>query len=299
MVARVGDYGQNQRLTGTLLATQARARADQQAVASGKAASSYGQLGGVAGQLLRAEDAREGKATFVTHNERLAQRLQVADAALGEVVAIAERAKAMLVQRLNGATGAAVPVDTEAATMLEGIAAQLNAAYDGDYLFAGSRTDIRPVMLPGTPVTTADPALYYQGDEVLSSARIDHGQDLEHGVLASAPPFAQLIAALGTAGQAHAAGDGPGLQAALTQLETAFTGLVDMRAGLGVKAGQLEATTEAHRAGLQYLDQTISDIADVDLAQVMTRLAQDQASLEAAYVVTSKLNGLSLADYLR
>jgi hypothetical protein len=31
----------------------------------------------------------------------------------------------------------------------------------------------------------------------------------------------------------------------------------------------------------------------------MTRLAQDQANLEAAYLTTSRLSQLSLADYLR
>lgn len=299
MVTRIGDLGRNQQLTGTFLATQARVRADEQAVASGKAVNSYSQIGSTTGQLLRAEDARQVRGGFIEQNERLAVRMQVTDAALGSVIEVAERARAMLVQRQNGAAGSSVAVDVEAAQMLGEIAGQLNETHDGAYLFAGSRTDTPPVVLPTPPITTVDPSLYYQGDEVRASSRIDVGQELEHGVLASAAPFAELIGALGLAAEGHAANDHDQLADALDQLNQAFDGLVELRATLGVNTARVEATTEAHRSGLHYLDETISSIVNTDLAETMTRLSQDQASLEAAYLVTGRLNSLSLADYLR
>jgi len=299
MLTRTGDLGQSQRLTATLLATRTRTRADEQAVASGKAATSYAAIPAGAGRLLRAEDARRLQSTFIEQNEQLSLRLRTTDQVLGGVIAVAERARGLLVQRLNGATGASVPLAAEAAAMLAEVAGQLNTTHAGEYLFAGSRSDSPPVTLPPTPITTADPALYYAGDGLRATARIDVGDELEHGLAASEPPFAELIAALGLAAQADGTQDRAGLEAALDQIGDALDGLVGLRAGLGVGAARLERVTETQRSTVLYLYETISGIEDTDLAEVMTRLAQDQASLEAAFLVTGRLAALSLADYLR
>lgn len=299
MVTRIGDLGRGQRLQAALLQTQARVKADEQAVASGKAAASYAGIGDASGLLLRAEDARRAKAAFVEHNERLELRLRTADAALASVVGVAERARALVVQRLDGATGRDVALDVEAEAMLAEVVGALNTTHGGDYLFAGSRTGTAPVALPGTPVTVADPSLWYQGDDVRPAARVDTGTELEHGILASDPPFAELIGALGAAAEAHRADDHASLSLALDRLGSALEGLIGVRATLGVNSARLESVTEAQRSGLAYLDETVSGIEDTDLPEVIARLARDRAGLEATYLVTGRLQGLSLADYLR
>jgi flagellin-like hook-associated protein FlgL len=48
-----------------------------------------------------------------------------------------------------------------------------------------------------------------------------------------------------------------------------------------------------------YLDDIVSRIEDADVPEALTRIARDQASLEAAYLTTSRIGQLSLADYLR
>ena len=91
------------------------------------------------------------------------------------IVDIADRARTMLVQRLDGNLGDAVPLDAEVDVMLQEIEAALNTRLDRQYLFAGSRTDAPPVSLPATPITIADPALYYRGDDLQLSVRADYG----------------------------------------------------------------------------------------------------------------------------
>jgi flagellar hook-associated protein 3 FlgL len=166
MLTRIGDLGQSQRLTASLLANQGRVRDAQLAIATGKAATRYEQLGATAGLLLRVEDSRALKASFVEQNEQLGTRLQVMDAALSGLIDIVERARATLVQRLDAGSGTTIPLDSEADAMLAQIAGTLNTQLGQRYLFAGSRSDTAPVALPETPVMTADPALYYQGDDV-------------------------------------------------------------------------------------------------------------------------------------
>ena len=113
-------------------------------------------------------------------------------------------------QRLDGGLGSDVPLDELVDTMLAEVEAALNTRLDGQYLFAGSRSDAAPVELPAPPPTTADPTLYYRGDAVRLTTRADAGLELAYGVTADAAPFAELIAALGQARAAHLADDRAG-----------------------------------------------------------------------------------------
>ena len=299
MAARIGDLAHSRRLTTDLGAIQARLREAEAAASSGKAATRYDQIADRAGELLRVEDARAAKATLADQNDRLLQRLQLVDGALGSVVDIAARARTALIQRVDGGLGADVPLDT----MIDGMAAELESALnlrlDGQYLFAGSRSDAAPVAIPSPPPTTADPALYYAGDSVRLTARADLGLSLSYGVTADAAPVAGLIAALGQARAAHLAGDRAGLETAMAGLEQALDGLTGLRAGVGATAERLESVTEGQRSAILYLDEIVASIEDVDLAEVLTRIAADRTALEAGYAVTGKLASLSLADYLR
>ena len=299
MAARIGDLAHSRRLTTDLGAIQARLREAEAAAGSGKAATRYDQIADRAGELLRVEDARAVKATLADQNDRLLQRLQLVDGALGSVVDIAARARTALIQRVDGGLGADVPLDT----MIDGMAAELESALnlrlDGQYLFAGSRSDAAPVAIPSPPPTTADPALYYAGDSVRLTARADLGLSLSYGVTADAAPVAGLIAALGQARAAHLADDRAGLETAMAGLEQALDGLTGLRAGVGVTAERLESVAEGQRSAILYLDEIVASIEDVDLAEVLTRIAADRTALEAGYAVTGKLASLSLADYLR
>jgi flagellar hook-associated protein 3 FlgL len=299
MSLRIADLDQSRRLTTSVVATQARMREAQTAIATGKAAGRYDRIAGEAGLLLRAQDARALKAGYLEQSQHLAQKLQAADVALGGLIGIAERARALLVQRLDGGTGTDMQLGAEIDGMLAEAASRLNTRLGQDYLFAGSRTGTRPVELPAVPATAADPALYYRGDEVRPSARADQGVEITYGVTASDPAFSGLIAALGQAHAAHAAGDRAGLEGALQGLGEALAAMVDVRAGLGAAAERLESIASAHEAGIALLDGIVSGITDTDVPEVMTGLARDQASLEAAYAVTGRLAALSLTDYLR
>lgn len=299
MATRIGDLAQSQRLTAGLMSIQSRLREAQTAVSSGKAATRYDQIADRAGELVRVKDGRALKSTLADQNEWLGQRLQMVDGALGSVVDVAARARTALVQRLNGDLGSDVPLDELVDTMLAEVESVLNTRLDGQYLFAGSRSDAAPVVLPASPVTTADPSLYYLGDMLRLTARADVGLEMTYGVTAGAAPFAELIAALGQARAAHLANDQTALTAAMTGIETALDGVTSLRAGVGVVAERLEAVVESQRSTILYLDEIVASIEDADLAAVLTRIASDQVSLEAGFSVTGKLASLSLADFLR
>lgn len=299
MLTRIGDAAQSDRLTVAIQATTAKIRAGQIQAATGKRATRFDEIASDAGLLLRSKEQRALADGYARRNEQVGDRLKAMDGALAGLGEIAQRMRTLLTQRLDDAAGGLVPLAQEADSLLAEAAAQLNLRLDERYLFAGSRIDAPPIELPAPPPTAADPTLYYRGDAVVQAVRADREAEVSYGITADDPAFAGLIAGLGRARAAHLAGDRAGLQAALGQMEDAVGRLAELRGKVGTTGARLEAITEAHRGTVLYLDDIVTRIEDADVPQTVARLARDQASLEAAYLTTSRLSQLSLADYLR
>jgi flagellar hook-associated protein 3 FlgL len=299
MLTRVGDQAQSERIRAALLDIQDRVRTAQQSVATGKTASVYADMPREAGISLRTRSVRDQLDGFAAENQKTIDQMRAADGALGNIVALAERFRTLLVQRLNDNTGDALPLDVEARSMTSELAAQLNTRFDGRYLFSGSRTGTKPVELPPAPILAADPTLYYQGDEVVTTSRSDGEVLVAWGVRASAPAFAEFFAALGKAATAHTLNDRATLEVALDQAGTALDKLTELRSGLAANTARLEDQIESQRSASVYLADVLSRLEDTDIAAAMTQIAQDQTALEASYALVGRLSNLSLAEYLR
>jgi flagellar hook-associated protein 3 FlgL len=299
MSTRIGDLGQSLRLTGFLLQTQSRVREAQAAVASGVRARDWDEIGDRTTFLVAAREQRLLTERFASENEKVLGRLEATEASLASVSELAERLRTLLVARLGEPGESAIPLDAEAEHMAKELAGLLNRRLGDRYLFAGSRVDTPPVALPDPLPTTADPSLYYRGDGLEPTVRADPEIELAYGTTAAAEPFARLFAALGKAREAHRANDRAGLEQALADAAAAVRGVADERGRLGFVAERLESIVDGQRGALVYLDERIGAIVDTDMAATVSRLARDQAALEATYLVVARLNQTSLADYLR
>lgn len=299
MTDRIGDFSHQTRMADLMGTTRARVRDLETDVATGKSIRRFSEIPKETGLLLRTREQIASNDNFVAQNERLTNELQAMDGTLGNIVSVAERLRTLLVQRLNDPTGQEMPLDVEAASMTSEVAAQLNFTLDGRYLFSGTSTDRAPVALPAVTLTSADPSLYYQGDRLDRTAWVDRQVELALPARADDPAFAGLLAALGTTLGAHASNDRAALETALTQAEQALSGVVELRSRMGAAAARVEDVTESQRSAALYLDETRGGIEDTDIAQAMTRMAQDKVGIEASYLIVSQISNLSLADYLR
>ncbi len=297
MIGRTADIAQSNRLNSHLQSTQNRMREMQVAIATGKRAQRYSELAGDTGPLLHARDSQRRAAAFVSTNTTTRDRIATMDTAIGNVADIAERARTLLIQRLDPSLGTNVPLDSEVDSMLQEVAAQLNKRLGDRYLFAGSRTDTAPVELPATVNGPADVTDIYRGDDVRLAVRAAEAVEISYGIPAT--DAFDLIGVLATLKEAHVAGDTTRLQASVDSLGDAISTLSGLRGELGARGTRIETITETHRANAAYLAETVSRIEDTDLASAMTSLAKDQAAIEAAYLTISRISSLSLADYLR
>lgn len=299
MLTRIGDTAQSDRLLAALQATSSRIRAEQIQAATGKRASSFDEISDDAGLLLRTREQQTLNQSYLQQNQQVVDRVNAMDGALSSLSDIATRMRTLLTQRLDATSGSDVPLGQEVDTMLSEVASQLNLRLGDRYLFAGSRLDTAPVQLPAPPASVASPSAYYKGDDVVQTVRADQNVQLPYGVTADNPAFASLIAAMDQARTADSAADQAGLQSALDKLGDAVSQLSALRGQVGATGERLNTITAGQQSAATYLGDIVSRIEDADVPQTMTQLAQDQANLEAAYLTTSRLSQLSLADYLR
>ncbi|HEX2525844.1 MAG TPA: flagellin [Geminicoccus sp.] len=299
MTTRIGDLSHQTRLADVMGSTRSRVRDLETDVATGKQVRRYAEIPQETALLLRTRDQIATNGNFLAQNERLNDELQAMDGALGSIVSVAERLRTLLVQRLNDPSGDDMPLGIESATLTEEVAAQLNATSHDRYLFSGTSTDTKPVILPAGPITTADPGLYYQGDDLNRSGWLERDVKVDVLVRADDPAFADLFAALGMTLTGHQANSRPMLENALAKADQALAGVIELRSTVGATAARVQDVAEVQRSAALYLDETRGRIEDTDTSAAMTRMAQDKVAIEASYLIVSQISNLSLADYLR
>lgn len=86
---------------------------------------------------------------------------------------------------------------------------------------------------------------------------------------------------------------------ALKQLNTAISELKSTASRNGYKQQQLTEVQERHLRSKDLLTIRIGNIQNADTAEVSTNITNLQTSLEAAYLITSKMLSLSLVNYLK
>ncbi len=117
-------------------------------------------------------------------------------------------------------------------------------------------------------------------------------------VLALVDKLARLMAApqndAGQRGQWQTA-----LQQGLTELDAAQAHFSDMRSGVGVRLVAAEDASNQLGAQKLHTQEVLSDVRDLDYAEAVTRLQMQLTALQAAQQTYTRVQGLSLFDYLR
>lgn len=300
MLSRIGDFAQHGRMTELLLGAQSRTRATQVQISTGKVADRFRGVAGEASQLLRAKDVLQRVAQFQSNNDLVDQRLQVMESSLASLFEIGSRIKVLLIQRLDDGAGVPGTMAPEAAQLLNQAVAELNVEFSGRYLFAGSKTEAPPVVLdPGFAAFGAPDDTFYQGDDVVLSVLADEGREIGYGMTADRAGFHELIGGLRAALEGDATDDRAMLEDALALVTTALPELAEYRSHIGARQKAIESINFGLGEMQLYLENQISGIEDVDVAEAITRLSQDQMRLEATMATVARLSQLSLADYLR
>lgn len=303
---RVGTLGHSQFLIQEMLRNQYKVAVDEQQVASGHRASDYRGLARDAATLLGTKAIAARTQEYIKQNRELSLRLEIYNTSVQGVADSAQQLREEVLKAVGQQTG--VGLREQLNNAFSQIVELLNRQFDGKYIFGGSRTDVRPVDLnaPADLIALGSAAQAFQNNQIKAAARIDDNNSITYGMLAdevggdimtvlknildydNATPFGQTLTAA----------DETFLTSQITLLANAAADLNDLVAGNGVNMKQVENTSGRQEQELTSLKIFISDIEDVDVADAVSRLNQDQIALQVSYKVLGTLQKLTLTDYI-
>lgn len=311
-MTRVASFGSNQGIIAEMMRNQQRLNVSQTQVSTGKKAQTFEGLGSDAQASLNARALQAKVDQYATQATTADDQMEIHEQYLQQL----RKATNTLRTALGSAVGVndASTVQTALDTAFQTVISVLNGKVDGKYVFGGTRTDTAPVAsttlagLDGLP--PGQPGVFQNGDTRLS-VQVDDSLTVTYGELASdvgsglMSIFQQMVEYnSGTTPGGTAFGSGMPdaqktfLQGIMNQLGTVDADLVQRDSALGATR-TLVADTQARQKSISTtVGQVISDIEDVDAAEAITRLNQDQTALQSSYKVVSQLSSISLLNYL-
>lgn len=304
-MTRVTDISTHALTLANLQRTQDRATTAQVQVGSGKTAQQFSEIPNATTRLLDLQTGNARTDQFVGNIDVADQRLQFMETATSNIFTVATNFRTELINALNMNNGKDLSLAADAQNMLDSVAGQLNTQQNGRYLFAGGKTDTRPVdvndpnylnPMPGFP--TSPDTNYYKGDNQVLSVQADIGLTVKYGVTADNPAFEQIARALKIITAAGTPPSAGAMNEALIVVNQALDGLPGVTSQIGQARKQLTDLKAQHQDLQTYTQGAIGDIENVDITTAMTNLNQDQLTLQASYMVIAAMRNLTLTKYL-
>ena len=322
MVAtRVSTLAQQQLITSNALRTQRNVNDLQVQIASGKKTQSFSGIADDAGRLVNLKSELSQAEQFIQNITITEKRLDLMAFALDQIEDIARKARTDFAGALNGSAADDIQLSLLAQASLDQVVEVLNTKDDSRFLFAGGAVETKPVNLsnanytapaPGSPPTFVQTVEtgYYQGDAVLQSTRADDGFNVAYGMNADESAFEKLIRTLDNVSNVTftdpiTAQEKTFLSEAMVELTELIDNngvdktLSDLRADIGLDRVVLDNIRDKHNDFLQFSQDYIAEIENIDPAEVLTSLNFEQIQLEASFTTIARIQTLSLSNFLR
>lgn len=266
--------------------------------ASGLKEDVFAENPGAATQSLLMRSHMAATTSYKTSNELLEGKLDVIYTAVSNLT---DEARSFQDLSLGGALTSMNrdEYQQQAAHTLNTLVASLNTTYNGEYLFSGLSTDQKPMEIDagGASVT-------YGGDTSGTAfAPIDDTTTLNYGIRADDPAmtavFDALNLVLSTDLNALSDTDFETMRGTVTSLmNDGLSGLTSIAAGLGNNQSVLSAKIDDQNSRLNIYNNAIAGVEVADAEETALRLNQLLDQLEISYQITSRLNSMSLLNYL-
>lgn len=300
MVDRIATFSQSQKLIDSNMRIQSKYATTQTQVSSGLKSDSYQGIAKETASLLNFENQYQKMVSRSENAQTALDRTESMYSAVSSMIDIGQSFLSDLSAAISGTGYESSDLQTVAEQGMEQIASLLNTQMAGRYLFSGSATQTAAVDLSSytgvTSVPSSADTSYYAGNDYVQSVELDDGFSLNYGVTADNEAFESLLRAYSLA--ATYPNDETALLEAYDLLNTALDDLASLNANISQDSQTLDQVIDDHLSELNLLDTMISDLKEVDLAEVSVKLQELETQLEASYSVTTTLLNLKLSDYL-
>ncbi len=307
-MTRVSSFGHNQGMVQQLLQNQSRLYDTQTQINTGKKTDEFRGLARQAQTLLGAKSVQTRNDGYLSALQDAQRKLDSNELYLETIRSAGNELRQALTETLGQDEAISFSATLEQAASV--ILGALNSQLDGRYLFAGSRTDTKPVAADGIADLLSAPSVasLFSNDSMKLSSRVGDTIELTYGVLAD-EVGQDILTSLKALADFNASGAGP-LDGKLTTaqrtfLETEMTNLIasiDKVQNFVAENGLQQNRAETYKGNIEtstdFLAVFISDIEDVNMAEAVTRINADQLALQVSYSVVGRLSQMSLLNYL-
>ena len=283
----------------------------QAQIASGDNATTYAGFGNQTQVLTATISANARNSAYTTATKFAVTQVNLQDTQLSSLSDLAASLKKAVGDAVanNDASG----LMTQAKSIFDQASAILNSKdANGDYIYAGGRTDVAPVSAGSLAALQAMPAVAntFTNGSLTKSVQVADGVTVNYGVTAS-DVATGLMQALKDVADFDAGPSGNFSTAtSLTSAQNTFltnaigqvtTVATDLNSSVAANGYVSNRLTDAQ--GQQVSTNTlykgfVSNIQDTNMAKAATQLSLNQTQLQAALQVTAGLHQLSLLNYL-
>jgi flagellar hook-associated protein 3 FlgL len=321
VASRVSTLAQQQLVTSNALRTQRNLNDLQVQIASGKKTQSFSGIAEDAGRLVNLKSELSQAEQFIQNITITEKRLDLMAFAMDELEDIARKARTDFAGAFNGGAADKMQLSLLAQASLDQVVEVLNTRDDSRFLFSGGAVQTKPANLsnaaytapaPGSPPTFVQTVEtgYYQGDAVAQSTRADDGFNVSYGINADESAFEKLIRTLDNVSNITftdpiTAQEKTFLTAALAELTELIDNngndktLSDLRADVGLDRVVLDSIRDKHNDFLNFAQDSIAEIENINPAEVISALNFEQLQLEASFTTIARIQSLSLSNFLR
>ena len=307
-MVRVSTFGQQTLILNSLMTNQQRVFEAQRQITTGKKTDDFKGLAGDTGTVLGARSFQARTENYQQTIDTVRGKLDANDVQVGGIIAAMEDLKdTMLTSIANDQAEGLMELLEQNFNF---VVNALNTNFDGTFLFSGANTGTEPVNIQSIDELAALPGVAdaFDNADISFRARIADGVELEFGILADdvASDIFQVMLDIynfsnGPSGPLDGNLDDTQwnyLRSDVQNLSSAIDGLRQVQTKNGVAFNRLDVIENQHEDALVFLEPFIADLEDVDIAEAVTRLNNNQLALEASYRAVSALQDLSLLRFI-
>ena len=250
-------------------------------------------------------------------------RLEISEVSLSSMSSMVTRARELAVQLGNDSlsTGARQAIGKEAASLLQSMVAAANIKDpNGESAFAGYLSNVSPAGQDGSgnwvyqsddnvrrvrisdtrnlPAASPASAIFFDAatpltDDASGNVINSNGQPLPDSI------FSTLKSLVYLSNKPAGTSVSPDIQGVIQRISHFSDRILTARADVGAMLGEVEAAQNAFDDSDLYLKTYKSGLQDIDLAEAITRFTQQQTVLQATQLSFTRIQGLSLFNYLQ
>lgn len=286
---RISTNSQTQGMLYSMMNQNLKIDKYQQQVASGDRYENYSDAPLLANQSLILNNSLGKLEQYQKNVNDASTYLSTVETTLGQVDKLLASVKDIALQAKNG-TNSVQDLETyklslkESLATLEGLA---NTQFLGKYVFSGEKTQTKPYDVTAGVAT-------YNGDNTAVSVRISSTKEMDISITGD-KVFQSAFESIQNAISAIE----NGTEIDLNQIDKGLNDVIDARSEIGVRMKSAESYKGLYESQHLNLKTKISGVEDADTAEAMVNLTQAKAIQESILAMTSKLNDVSLLNYIK